>query len=174
MVSWWVTYSYLNNEQIKSGNIEIMTAVYGSSESFGSTVMSKSIGHNIYTCWRIIFHSKPTPIHGTFHKSDLNYSYLRRKYSWLPQAYSQKLIYRLSQKVGYSSKIIDPVINGLSTNELRNHLHICYHSIVKLGISGFCSELSNTSNVDSLDIFRKSVADKVKNRRMYIKVESLK
>ena len=50
MVSWWVTYSYLNNEQIKSGNIEIMTAVYGSSESFGSTVMSKSIGHNIYTC----------------------------------------------------------------------------------------------------------------------------
>ena len=49
VVSWWGTYSYFNHEQIQIGHIEIMTAVYGSSESFGSIVRSKSIGHNMYT-----------------------------------------------------------------------------------------------------------------------------
>ena len=29
MVAWWVTHSYLNNEPIELGDIEIMTAVYG-------------------------------------------------------------------------------------------------------------------------------------------------
>ena len=35
MVSWWETDSYLNNEHIQIGDIEIMTATYGSSGSFG-------------------------------------------------------------------------------------------------------------------------------------------
>ena len=31
MVSLWVTYSYSNNEQIKTSDIELMNAIYGSS-----------------------------------------------------------------------------------------------------------------------------------------------
>ena len=34
MVSWWGTNSYLNNEHIKIGDTEIMTAAYSSSGSF--------------------------------------------------------------------------------------------------------------------------------------------
>ena len=34
MVSWWGTDSYFNNEQIKIGDIEIMTYAYGSLGSF--------------------------------------------------------------------------------------------------------------------------------------------
>ena len=49
MVSWWGTDSYFNNEQIQIGDIEIMTAAYGSSGSFGSRLSSKKIGHNTYT-----------------------------------------------------------------------------------------------------------------------------
>ena len=30
MVSWWVTDSYLNNEQIKIGDIKIVNSAYGS------------------------------------------------------------------------------------------------------------------------------------------------
>ena len=36
MVLWWGIYSYLNNELIKIGDIDIMTAAHGSSGSFGS------------------------------------------------------------------------------------------------------------------------------------------
>ena len=48
MVSWWGTDSYFSNKQIKISDNEIMTAVYGSSESFGSRVRSKSFGLNTY------------------------------------------------------------------------------------------------------------------------------
>ena len=73
MVSWWVIYSYFNNEWIQIGDIEIMTGANGSSGSFGSRVSSKSIGYNTYTGRRGNFHSKPTSIHGPIHKYDFNY-----------------------------------------------------------------------------------------------------
>ena len=74
MVSWWGIYSYFNNEQIQIGDIEIITAVYGLSGSFGSIVRSKSIGNNTYTGRRSNFCSKPIPINGPYQKSDFNYS----------------------------------------------------------------------------------------------------
>ena len=43
MVSWWGTYSYLSDEQIQIGGVDIMTSSYGSSGSFGSRVSYKSI-----------------------------------------------------------------------------------------------------------------------------------
>ena len=55
MVSLWVKDSYFNNEPIQIGDIEIMTAEYGSSGSFGSILRSKSIGHNTYKGRRINF-----------------------------------------------------------------------------------------------------------------------
>ena len=61
-----------------------MNAAYVSSGSFLSRVSSKYIGHNTYTGRRINFRSKLTPIHGAFHKSDLNYIYLRSRFSRLP------------------------------------------------------------------------------------------
>ena len=86
MVSWWETYSYFNNELIHMSDVELRNAAYGSSGSFVSTVRSKSIGHNTYAGRRSNFCSKPTPIHGPVHKSDLNYLYYRSHFSWLPQA----------------------------------------------------------------------------------------
>ena len=157
-MSWWVKNSYFNHEQIHIGGIEIMTDSYGSSESFGSRVRSKFIGHNKYTFRRIIFHSKPTLIHGPVHNSGLNYSYSRSHFSRLPQVVAQKLINRLSHKVSYASKIIDIIINGFIPHEVIIHLYICYHSIVLFLFLG----ISNTYRVDSLDRFRKSVVDKVK------------
>ena len=68
MVSWWGTYSYLNNEPIQIGDIESMTAAYGLSGSFGSIIRSKSIGHNTCIGIRSNLCSKPTPIHGPVHK----------------------------------------------------------------------------------------------------------
>ena len=132
-----------------------MTAAYGLSGSFRSRVRSKSIGHSTYTGRRIIFHSKTTPIRGPVQKYDLNYSYPRSHFSWWLQAVDKKIIFRLSQKVSYSTKIIDPVINGFSPNELIINLHVCYHSIVKFGVRGSCLGFSNTSHVDNLDRFRK-------------------
>ena len=41
-------------------------------------------------------------------------------------------------------------------------MHICDPSISTFGIRLFCLGFSNASNVNSLDMFRKSVADKVK------------
>ena len=58
--------------------------------------------------------------------------------------------------------IIDPVINVFSHNEVKINLHICYHSIVNFGKRGLCLAFSNTSHVDSLYRFRKSVVGKVK------------
>ena len=58
--------------------------------------------------------------------------------------------------------MIDKVINGFSTNEVISIFHICDHSIITFGKRYLCLDSSNTSNVDSLDRFRKSVVDKVK------------
>ena len=94
-----------------------MTYVSGSSGSFGSRGRSKSIGRNTYTSRRINLCSKPTSINGPVHKSYLNYSCSRSHFSRLPQAVAKKIINRLSHKVSYASKIIDPVINGFSPND---------------------------------------------------------
>ena len=66
------------------------------------------------------------------------------------------------QKFSYASIKIDPVVNGFSSNEVKIHFHICYYSIIPFGIRGFCSGHYNTSHVNSLDRFIKSVVDKVK------------
>ena len=121
----------------------------------------KYIGHNTYTGIRINLHSKPTPIHEPVQKSDLNYSYSRSHLSRLSQAVAKRLIFWLSRKVSYASKIVDPVINGFSPHEVRSNLHICDNSIVAFFIIGFCFGFSKTSHVDSLDGLRKSVVDKV-------------
>ena len=67
----------------------MMTSAYSSSGSFRSRVSSKSDENNIYTGRKSNFSSKPTPIHGPVHKSDLNYSYSRSHLSKLPQAVSK-------------------------------------------------------------------------------------
>ena len=162
MISWWVTGSYFNNEPIKIGDIEIMTAVYGSLGSLGSIVSSKFIRNNTYTGRRRNFHSKPTPINISCHRSDLNYSYPRSKFSRLPQAVSRNEFYCLSQKFSYAYNTIDPVINGFITHEVISHLHIYTNSIVTSGIRVLYLGLSNTYNVGSLDRLRKSVVDKAK------------
>ena len=120
MVIWWGKYSYFNNEQFKIGDIEIMTSAYNSSGSFGSRVRSKFIWHNTYTGRISKFRSKQTSIHGPVHKSDLNHLYSSSHFSRLPQAVAKKIMYRLSQKVSYSYKIIDPVINWFSPNDVSN------------------------------------------------------
>ena len=116
MVSWWKTDLYLNNEHIKIGDIEIMNASYGSSGSFGSRVRSKYIGHKTCTGIRRNLRSKQIPIHGTVHRSDLNYSYSISHFIRLPQEVAKKRIYHLYQKVSYSSKRIYPVISIFITN----------------------------------------------------------
>ena len=162
MVSWWGTDSYFINEKNQIGDIEMMTSAYSSSGSFGSKVGYKSIGNNTYTTRRMNLRSKQTPIHGPVNKSDLNDSYSRSHISRLPQAVSRKLIYLLSQKVSYDSNIIDLIINGFSPNDISSHFHICDHSIVTFGITEKHLGFSNDSHVDSLDRFRRSVVDKVK------------
>ena len=72
----------------------------------------------------------------------------------------QRLIYCLSQNFIYASKIFNPVINGFSPNYESSHLHSCDHSIVTFGIKKL--GLSNTSHVDILDRFRRTVVDRVK------------
>ena len=57
--------------------------------------------------------------------------------------------------------IIYQFINGCSTNEVKIYFHICDHSIIKFGGKFYLGFL-NTSNVDSLDRFRKTLVDKVK------------
>ena len=73
MMSLWGIDAYLNYDQIQIGDTEIVTAAYGSFGSFGSIVRSKYIGRNTYTSRRSSFRSKPIPIHGPVHNSDLNY-----------------------------------------------------------------------------------------------------
>ena len=57
---------------------------------------------------------------------------------------------------------MDPVINGFSPNDVSSNLHICDHSIVKFGIREKYIGFSNTSHVDSLYRFRRSVFDNIK------------
>ena len=78
----------------------------------------------------------------------------------------------MSHKVSNSSKIIDTVINVFSPNEVTSHLKICDHSIVTFCIRGLCLVFSDTSHVDSLDRFRKSVVDKVKRDTCILKTEN--
>ena len=64
--------------------------------------------------------------------------------------------------------MIDPVINVFSPNKVKGSFHIYDKSIVTFGIRGLCLEISNTSHVDILDRFIKSVVDKVK---FYIRIK---
>ena len=64
---------------------------------------------------------------------------------------------------------IDPIIDGFSTNEVKGYLQICDHSIINLWIRGFCLGFSDTSNIDILHRFRKSVVDEVK---LYIPIKN--
>ena len=80
----------------------------------------------------------------------------------LPQAVSKGLVNHLSQKVSYDFIIIDLVLNVFSTNKLSSHLIICDQLVISFGKRGFCLVFSNTSHVDSLYRFRKSVVDKFK------------
>ena len=139
-----------------------MNAAYGSSGSFGLWVRSKSIGHNTYTGRISHLISKPTQIYGLVHKLDLNLFYSRSHSSWSTQSFSKGLINNLYQKVSYTSTTIDTVINGFIPNELKSHLHICFHSIFTFGKIIFYSGFSNTYNIDSLDRSRKLVVDTVK------------
>ena len=84
----------------------------------------------------------------------MNYSYLISHFIRLPQSVAKQLIYSLSQKVIYASKIIDPVINGFSTNNVSINLNICYHSIITFGIREKGLGFSKASHVDILDRFR--------------------
>ena len=64
--------------------------------------------------------------------------------------------------MGYIQKSIDQDINVFSPIEVKVHFHVCDHSIVTFVQRGLCLGFSKTSNVGSLDRFRKSVVDKVK------------
>ena len=97
-----------------------------------------------------------------FTKSDLNYSYSRSHFSRLPQSVAKNLVCCLSHKVSYASKIIDPVINVFSSNDLSSHLKFSDHWIVTFGSLEKCVVLLITSRVDSLYRLRRSVIDKVK------------
>ena len=90
MVSWWGPNYIFNNEHITIDYIEIMTDTYGSSGSFGSRLMYKSIVYNIYTYRRINLRSKTSPIHGPVHKYYSNYSYSISHFHQLPQGVAKK------------------------------------------------------------------------------------
>ena len=51
--------------------------------------MPRYILDNTYTVIRSNLHSKPTPIHGPVHKSDLNYSYSISHFGRLPEKVSK-------------------------------------------------------------------------------------
>ena len=56
---------------------------------------------------------------------------------------------------------MDPDIHVPFPNAVKDRLQICDHLNVTFGIMGLCLGFSNTSNADSLDIFRKSVVDRL-------------
>ena len=144
MVSWLVTYSYSNNEQIRVSDVDLMNAIYGSSGLFWSLVRSNKNIYNIYTAINSILSSEPTSIHGPVRKFDLNYSFSRIHFSRIPQEADNFLTNRLYHTVSYTPTNIYPVINEFSPNEVKRHLHICDQSIVTFGIRGFCFSVSNT------------------------------
>ena len=137
MLSWWGRELYLNNKQIKTRGVLIITSEYCSSGSSGSRVRSKTIGHDKYKGKRSILYSKPTPIHGQVHKSDLIFSKSRSHFSWLPHAVPKGLINCLYDKCSYDYIIIYSVINGFSPNEVKIHQYICDDSIITFFIRGF-------------------------------------
>ena len=59
--------------------------------------------------------------------------------------------------------IIDPVISGFITNEVRSYLNICDNLIINIEKRGFCLGFSNTSHVDILDRFMKVALQKFHN-----------
>ena len=59
--------------------------------------------------------------------------------------------------------VIYTSINGFSTNKVMSDFSIFEHSIINYQKRGFYLVFSNNSNVDSLDIFRKVVSEKVHN-----------
>ena len=69
----------------------------------------------------------------------------------------------MPQKISYSYKITDPVIDEFSPNGESSYLYIYYHSSVTFVIRETFKGFSNTSHVHSLDRFRRSVFDKVKS-----------
>ena len=136
-------------------DIEIITASYGSSGSFVSRARYKSIGNKTYTGIRSNFHSKPAPINGPVHKSNLNYSYSRSHFSWLPQAVAKILFFTCLRNVSYNFKLVDPVINEFIPHDVRSHLQIFYYSIITFGIRGLCLGFPETSYVNRLRRFGK-------------------
>ena len=69
----------------------------------------------------------------------------------------------MSHKVSSASKIIDTVVNRFSPNDVSGHFRICDQSIATFGIREKYLGFSNTSHVESLCRFRRSVVDKVKS-----------
>ena len=108
-----------------------MNYTYGSLKSCVSRVRSKYIVHKAYTVRRSNFCSKSIPIHVLVHKYDLNFSYSISHFSWLTQAVSKGLVNHSSQKVSYSSIMIDPVIHGFNPNEVN---FICTFMITQLSL----------------------------------------
>ena len=74
----------------------------------------------------VIFVQNQKTIHGPVQKFDFNCSYSRSRFIRLPQAISKKH-YCLCHTDSYASKIIDPVINEFSPNDVSSHFHICDH-----------------------------------------------
>ena len=91
MVYWRGRYSYFNDEQYQISDVEMMNCAFGSSWLSGSRVRSNCIGNNTCAGRRINLISKPTPIHGPVHKSELNFSYAIKHFSSLPHSVIKKL-----------------------------------------------------------------------------------
>ena len=92
----------------------------------------------------------------------MNFCYLRSHFSLLLQAVSKGIINSLSHKVTYAYMMIDTSVNGFSTNKVKCHWNIFYHSIINFVKRGLCLGFSNTSYVGSLYRFRKTVVVKAK------------
>ena len=73
----------------------------------------------------------------------------------------------MSQKVSYTSKIFDKVINGFSPHELGTRLHIRDHSIVTFGKRGLCLRFSNTSHVEILDFLEHPLLIRLKQKYVF-------
>ena len=68
--------------------------------------------------------------------------------------------------------MIDPDIIGFSDNELKTHFQNFDHSIITFGLRGLCLGFSNTSHVESLGRFTKTVVDTFKFKELFF-IESL-
>ena len=103
---------------------------------------------------------------------------MRSHFIRLLQAVSKELINCLYHKVSYYYIITDPVITLFSPNEIKTYLRIYYQSIVNFGIIGFCLGFSNTSCVEILDWFRKTVVGKIKTdvfiQKNHLKIYKMK